>query len=130
MRRPSTYLEAFRWWLDALAGRDVERLDGIPECGFYRMRNVKGGPWVPVKIVLEREIDHDTGELAGPERYIAEYEGRRVDAIWVWERVSPISRADYDRLVEWVASDDVMAASMVALDLSKTPTRPPKGARR
>lgn len=129
MRRPSTYAEAYRWWRDALAGREVERHDGIPECGFYRMRNVKGGPWVPVKIVLERDIDPDTGELMGPERYIAEYDGKRSNAFWVWGRVSPISREEYDRLVAAVATNETMAANMVPVDLSEKPTLPPRRSR-
>jgi len=130
MREPSTFVQAHRWWFDAIAGRDVERSDGLPECGFFRKRNVSGGPWVPVQISLSRAIDHDTGELTAPERYIAHVEGRVVDAAMIWDRLEPISREEFDRLVARIASDERMQASMVALDLSETPTRPPKGARR
>lgn len=130
MRKPSTFSEAHRWWFDAIAGRDVEQHDGLPECGLYRRRNVKGGPWVPVQVKLSQDIDHDTGELSAPERYIAVAEGRVIDAALIWDRLEPISRAEYDRLVEAVATDERMQASMVPLDLSATPTRPPKGARR
>lgn len=129
MRRPSTYTESHRWWLDAIAGRDVDRHDGLPECGYYRMKNVKGGPWVPVHITLAREIDPDTGELTAPERHVALIEGRTRDPAPIWDRLEPISRDDYEHLQQMVATDERMQASMVRLDLSETPTRPPRRAR-
>ena len=130
MREPSTFKQVYGWWLDAIAGREVPRHDGLPECGFYRMKHVSGGPWVPVEVKLVREIDLDTGELTGPERYVALIEGDVRDPAPIWDRLEPISRDDYECLQERVASDPRMAASMVRLDLSAMPTRPPKGARR
>jgi hypothetical protein len=129
MRQPSTFAQAYRWWQDAISGREVERHDGLPECGFCQMKLVSGGPWVPVEVKMVRSIDPDTGELTGPERYIALVEGHTRDAAPIWDRMEPISRADFDRLVARIAGDERLQASMVRLDLSATPTRPPKGAR-
>ena len=67
MRAPSTFMQSHGWWLDAIAGRDPARHDGLPECGYFRMQHVKKGPYVPVRVTLSRDIDHDTGELAAPE---------------------------------------------------------------
>jgi hypothetical protein len=130
MRSPSTFMQSHGWWLDAVAGREPPRHDGLPECGYFRMQHVKNGPYVPVRVTLSQDIDHDTGELAAPERHIATYEGRTIDAALIWDRLDPISRDEYEQLVEVISRDDRMAASMVALDLSETPTRPPKGTRR
>jgi hypothetical protein len=130
IRQPSTFAQLHRWWLNAIAGRDVERHDGLPECGLYRMKLVSGGPWVPVEVKVVREIDPDTGELTGPEKYVAICEGRTRDPGPIWDRMEPISRADFDSLVARIAGDERLQASMVRLDLSATPTRPPKGTRR
>ena len=61
------------------------------------MQHVKKGPYVPVRVTLSRDIDHDTGELAAPERHIATYEGRTIDAALIWDRLDPISRLGYDQ---------------------------------
>ena len=53
-----------------------------PEPGFYRMRLVKDGPWVPVKIWLEdgeRETCHGCGGSgAEPEQTVEGYTGREL----------------------------------------------------
>ena len=126
MRQPTSFTEAFAWHRSALRGASVERFDGLPEVGWFKMQRVKGGPFVPVRIFIESQIDPDTGELTAPERYVAEVEGIRADPVPIWTYLTPISRADFDALVERHRSDDVMAATMVALDLSKTPTLPPR----
>ncbi|NTG86156.1 hypothetical protein G6L15_08355 [Agrobacterium rhizogenes] len=38
------------WWSDALAGKIGPIHDGQPEWGFYRVREGKNGPWLPVAI--------------------------------------------------------------------------------
>ncbi len=90
------------------------------------MRRVKGGPWVPVEITCRQVIDEDTGELAEPETLVAVFDNVRCDAADVWTHVEPISRKDFNRLREFVSADQRMSATMVAMDLSATPTRPPR----
>ncbi len=126
IRRPSTFTQAYAWHRAALRGEPVARHDGIPESGFYRMQRVKGGPFVPVRIWIEAETDPETGELVAPERYRAEAEGLPADAGAIWTYLTPISRADFDALVERHRCDDRMAATLVRLDLSETPTLPPR----
>lgn len=130
MRQPSTFAQLYQWWKLAIAGRDVDRHDGLPECGFYRMKLIRGGPWVPVEVKVVRAIDIDTGDLTEPEKYVAVCEGRTRDAALIWDRLEPISRKDFDNLVARIAGDERLQANMVRLDLSETPTRPPKGMRR
>ena len=127
MRKPSTFMQSHSWWLDALAGKESPRHDGLPECGYYRMKLVKGGPWVPVQVKLSQDIEFDTGELAAPERYIAVYEDRNVDAALIWYRLDPISHIEFIRLKTRIGRDERLQASMVKLDLTEAPTRPPKG---
>ena len=126
IRQPSSFTQLYAWHRDAVAGRPVERHDGIPEAGWYRMKRVKGGPWVAVQIVCERDLDDETGELAAPERLIAIFDGARCDAAAVWTYVQPISHDEYRALVERAGTDDRMAATMVPVDLASTPTRPPR----
>lgn len=126
IRQPTSFTEAFAWHGAAIKGHHVEIHDGLPQCGFFRMQRVKGGPFVPVRIFIERETCPDTGELTAPERYVAEVEGLRSDPAAIWTYLTPISRADYLALVERHRSEDAMAATMVPLDLSKKPTLPPR----
>lgn len=127
IRQPSTFMRLHQWWKDALAGLAPEQHSDLPECGFYRTRFVKGGPFVPVRIFVLRDIDPDTGELQAPERIMAEANGLRTDPATIWTYLSPITRADYHALVEKHRAEDRMSATHVALDLSATPTLPPRG---
>lgn len=95
----------------------------MAECGWYRTKLVKGGPWVAVEIICEREID-DAGELNGPEKLVAITEGRRTDPSRLWTYLTPISRADHARLEAERLSGGRMAATMAKIDLTTEPTRP------
>lgn len=124
IRRPTSFTAAYDWHRRAVAGLPVDRHDGLPECGWFRMRRIKGGPFVPVRIWIEREIDA-AGDLTGPEVFRAEVEGLACDPVPIWTYLKAITRADYDALVEMHRTEDRMTATMVALDLSATPTLPP-----
>lgn len=71
-----------------------------PQCGWYKVMLVKGGPYVPAAIYIEREIDPDTGELLTDEIMRCEISGRFHDPedawLWCWE--TPISKAEFDYL--------------------------------
>jgi hypothetical protein len=107
-----------------LAGEAVPIHDGMPEPGWYRMRAVKNGPWLPVHIFFNQVIDDETGELAEPEDLRAERMGRAVDPVAIWTYCQPISREAFDALVERHRTEDVMAATHTAVDLSTTIIRP------
>ena len=126
IRQPSSIGQLYRWHHDALAGRCPEIHDGIPECGWFKMRRVKGGPWVPVEITCESVTDPDTGELTEPEKLIATVEGQRQEADRLWTYLHPISRDEFTALVTRHRQDGRMAATMVPMNLSDTPQRPPR----
>lgn len=126
MREPSPIAFLFAWHRAALAGRNPPDHEGLPECGWFKTRLVKGGPWVPAKIWIRREIDADTGELTAPEEYLCEVDGRRRDAALAWGSLckNPISREEYDALIDRAKSLPVMQATMAKIDLTQHPVRP------
>lgn len=124
MRRPTPTAELYRWWRIALTNPNLPRHDGIPEAGWYRTRLTKGGPWVPVCIWCERDIDADTGELTAPERLLCEVDGQRRDPSRYWLFLDPITVADFEALKERQTAIPAMAATMVRLDLTERAMRP------
>lgn len=124
IRKPSTMRQLYEWHSAALAGLSPPIHDGIPECGWYRTTLVKGGPYVPVEIRVEREIDLGTGELTEPERLVAIVDGDRRDPCGIWTYLTPITRAEHSALIERRAAIPAMAATMAKLDLTEGPIRP------
>ncbi len=124
IRRPTPTAKLFAWWKAATEGRAAPRHDGLPECGFYKRKLVKGGPWVPVKIFIERVIDPETGELTEPERFACIVDGVRRSAEAQWTYLTPITRAEFQTLTELGESLPEMAATMVRIDLTERAMRP------
>jgi hypothetical protein len=125
MRMPSSYRDLFGWWEDAVAGKNPERHEGEPQCGFYRMRMVRGGPWVPVRIYVDRTIDPETGELTSREIMRMEVAGEPGgDPARRWSYLTPISRPEYARLIEARKTDPTMRATHAPVDLTSSPVRP------
>lgn len=124
MRTPTPARVMYAAHSRRIAGDAVPIHDGEPEPGWYRMRAVKNGPWLPVHIYYRQVIDDETGELMEPEEIIAERMGHAVDPERVWTYCQPISRETYDALVERHRTQDVMAATHAAVDLGKKPIRP------
>lgn len=124
IRQPSTMSQLYRWHRQAVAGEAPPIHEGHPECGWYRTRLVRGGPFVPVEIKVEREIDPETGELAGPERLIAIVDGMRRNPESIWTFLTPITRDEHAALIERRHSIPAMAATMAKIDLTKEPVLP------
>lgn len=122
MRKPTSPWKALRWWREALEGLNPPRHEGIPECGYYSMQDVKGGPYIPVRIDLSRDIDPDTGELTGPEEMTA-LVGRdeHRDPVQLWTRLRPITEGEYNMLI---AAN--RRSTRVRIDLTKKAARPGK----
>lgn len=119
--------------------RDITR----PEPGYFRMRLVKGGPWVAARIwrPCHCSINGAENDLAdsgfdvhewlptcdrfGP--LAAECNGKEVEPGWVWERGQHISEHEYKFLVQdaaWAkahAPDDPMANPTKPIDLNALP---------
>lgn len=77
-------MDAYQHWRDALAGKPVNLHDGAPQPGFYKLRQGKGGPYLPVAIwpkdgqLVARVAD----EMRDPEQ------------IWTWCADKPVSKED------------------------------------
>lgn len=93
MRQPTPIAGTLAWHRAALAGENPPIHDSEPEAGFFQMRLVRGGPWVPVRIWLHQVIDGETGELVQDERLAATVDGRPADPCQIWTRCAahPVS---------------------------------------
>lgn len=121
IRRPSTSAQIYSWHRAALAGNAPAIHDGLPEAGWFKRKMVKGGPWVPVRIFVEREIDPATGELTAPERLVADVNGQIEDPARHWTHLNPISREEYQRLIYRQSVTPAMMDPTKKIDLSKEP---------
>ena len=123
IRQPSPAARLYAWHKAALAGEAPPIHDSLPECGWFKRKMVKGGPWVPVRIFVRRDIDPDTGELTGPEILVADVDGKLADPARHWTYLTPISKRDYDALLFRQSTVPGMADSEKPLDLTKEPIR-------
>lgn len=124
IRQPTPPSRAYAWHRAAIAGDALPQHDGLPECGWFKTRLIKGGPYVAARIWIEREIDPATGELAAPEVYRCEVDGERRDPARIWTYLKPISREEYDRLLHRRNLIPEMQASMARVDLVAAPILP------
>lgn len=124
IRRPSTKARLYAWHRAAIAGDRPPTHDGLPECGWFRTRLITGGPWVPVHIWCEQEIDPETGDLLTDERLRCDVDGMRRDPAKIWTYLEPISRADFEALSDRREAIPAMAATMARLDLTEKAMRP------
>jgi len=69
----------------------------IPTAGFYKMRRVKDGPWVAVRLWQGFGVDPDGGDDRGMWVWRAERGGKDVDVddVWPWCAKTPIDEAEY-----------------------------------
>lgn len=81
----------YTWWQNALKGEKQAVHDGDPKAGFYRVRNGKDGPWVPVAIWQD-----DAGQ------WVAVRNGKTVSAldIWTWVCRYPVTHESYQAAVD------------------------------
>ncbi|MDP2047601.1 MAG: hypothetical protein Q8K33_01725 [Cypionkella sp.] len=98
IRQPTPAKVLFQWWNAALNGMNPPVHDGDAQCGFYKTKLVKGGPYAAVEIKIVRDVDLDTGELTAPERFIAICDGERRNAARLWTYLTPISREEHRAL--------------------------------
>ena len=122
MRKPTSDDDLYRWWRSAVDGRSETHGDE-PQCGFYALRERRGGPFVPVQVVCDCEID-EAGELASDERLAALFpDGRRVSPERIWLSLHPITRERFDALLHLRERDERMLATRAPVDLSDKPVR-------
>lgn len=124
IRQPSTAAQLYAWHRAAVSGDAPPVHDGIHECGWFKTRLVKGGPWVPVEIRVEREIDMETGELTAPERLVCRVDGNEEDPALIWTFLTPIPREEYRRISYLASMIPAMREARSAIDLSSQAMRP------
>lgn len=126
IRQPTPFAQLYAWHRAALAGHRPPIHDGDPQCGWFKTRLVKGGPFVPASISITRDIDPETGELASPERLICEVNGQPRDPVSAWSSIckSPITRAEYRALQDLQKRYPQMAGTHARLDIAPETIRP------
>lgn len=123
MRQPTPMLQLLKWHRAALRGGNPPRHEDDPQCGWYRMRKVKNGPWVAVEIFCISEKD-ENGELIDDEYFMARINGLVCSPYEIWTYLTPISRAEYVELEKRPLRDPRAADPMKPIDLAAAPTLP------
>lgn len=125
IRQPTPISRLYAWHRDALAGKPVAVHEGEPQCGWFKTRLVKGGPFVPASISIHRNVD-ENGELASDERLVCEVNGERRDPVktWLWVCKNPISRTEYLDLQALQRRHPEMAATRAPIRLRAGQIRP------
>lgn len=99
-----------------------------PQCGYFRRKMVRGGPWVPVEIYLKYSTDMD-GDLVSPEVMVCNVNGKACDPEdqWTYVAGSPITLVEYEylrRLSVWARTSDSnepLADPRKKIDMMTTP---------
>ena len=93
------------YWQNALSGNFGAVHENDPQCGYYRMRKGRGGPWVPVAIWLEdrgslrqgqNSINSDSGKLV----CLVDGVERNAYDVWTWVCRYPIAYETYMAVAE------------------------------
>lgn len=138
MRRPTSDDDLLAWWVSAIscdyAVRKNQFLldlglypDQLPECGWFYTQYTKGGPKIPVRITISRDVCAETGELLGPEEYMVEMEGRVFPAKKSRLKLYPISIRSFEILLGLQGHNpEIMAATKVAVNILDMRFLPPR----
>lgn len=98
MREPTPQAEIYLWHWKAVKGLEPEIHEVEPEAGWFKMRLTRGGPFVPVEIWVDQEIDPETGELTSDELLCCTVNGFAKDPAKIWTHCRPISRDEFDAM--------------------------------
>lgn len=126
MRTPTPPDEVFGFYWLAIAGCMPEIIETEPHAGWWKMRLVRRGAWVPVLIWLVQEVGDD-GELLAPEVLKATVDGDEKDPrdIWQWCCTRPIPEHEFKYLTAlraWQRINEPAAWDPYkAVDMTETP---------
>jgi len=119
MRRPTPDSDLYRWWAEALRDPNIERHEDEPQCGYYKRKVVKNGPWVPCEVYCDRVIKD--GYLASDERMMVRTHDDVVfDAAIIWTYLTPITFREWKARMTSVEG----LATHCPIDLTEEPARP------
>ena len=125
MRTPSTRADLYAHHTASLRGESPPVFADEPQCGWFKMRMVRGGPWLAVRIWCESDIDHETGELADDEVLRCDINGIAESRI-PWPRCAnkPITKEAHAALLEDEGLTETLQATHAPVDLTERPMRP------
>jgi hypothetical protein len=131
MRQVYSDTDMLAWHRNAMLGIlgddfDVNHPED-PQCGWFKRKLVKHGPWVPAKIWLCQVIED--GCLVNDSKFQAEVNGKYADAEreWSWLCGNPITEAEFNYLTaacQWsrdYAPDEPMANPKEKVDWLRVP---------
>jgi hypothetical protein len=90
-------VDPFQWWRRActephLIGKpELPIHDGHPQCGYYRRKTARKGPWEPAAIWQDAE----TGETLAITGFAGKEREHHPDDLWTWVAKNPISYEMY-----------------------------------
>lgn len=129
MRRPTPVRELYRWHRSAVAGH-APQITHEPQCGWFKRRLVRGGPWVAAEIFIEQRVDALAGDLTDDERLRCKVGGKERNPTdeWTYLAANPITEAEFTYLSSlriWAkdhAPDHPAADDGKPVDFNKIPT--------
>lgn len=130
IRRPTPPEVFLAWHRAAIAGKAEANFIDHPECGWFKRKLVKGGPFVAARIWLRQDVD-EAGELLDDEVMLCEVNGENADPHdqWNWLAGNPIPESEFQYLMglrdwaAWHAPEDPAANPTKPLDHLSTPIR-------
>jgi hypothetical protein len=95
VRTPTPEHQVLAFYRRALAGAR-EAVTETPEAGWWQIRLVRKGCWVPVRTWLEQDIGDD-GELLSPDVLKCTVDGAEKDPrdVWQWICTRPIAEHEF-----------------------------------
>jgi len=120
-------MSAYKFWQDALAGKNPPIVNEDPQPGFYRMK--RNGGWAPVAVWPVINKNPGTSEITLGFKIGTEVVGEH-DGVerWPWYAYHPITEAEYRKVAErgenWTDSDPIvseMTANAVRTSINTLP---------
>lgn len=123
--------DPYAWHRQAIAGRGQrEPIADEAQCGWFKRKLVKGGPFVPARIWLVQDVGED-GELLDDELLQCEVNGQYADPVDQWSYLcgQPITEAEFQYMeatriwAEQHAPEHPQAKPRERINLLTTPIR-------